>query len=112
MIAFQAQSLKVSRKSIRTVEQFKRWLKCRGLKLRCKRGDLIPRVKSCVASNILDSSIDEGKWLEAKVLKESTKGNMKNMFEKFPKYRNLHGKNSKIRCKNHPDIAPSDLSLG
>ena len=33
------------------MEQLRRWLKCRGLKLNGKRGDLIARVKSYVASN-------------------------------------------------------------
>ena len=58
-----------------TVEQLKRWLKCRGLKLSGKRSDLIARVKNCLSSgdhHVLDPSIDDGKWLEAKVLREKT----------------------------------------
>ena len=33
-----------------TVEQMKRWLKCRGLKLRGKRDELVKRVKDCIDS--------------------------------------------------------------
>ena len=31
-----------------TVDQLKRWLKCRGLKLRGKRDDLVKRVTECI----------------------------------------------------------------
>jgi hypothetical protein len=53
-----------------TVEQLKRWLKCRGLKQSGKRSDLLTRVRDCVASgshHVLDPSIDDGKWYEAKL---------------------------------------------
>ena len=56
-----------------TVEQLKRWLKCRGLKLSGKRDELVKRVRDCVNSgnhHTLDSSIDNGKWLASKILKE------------------------------------------
>lgn len=56
-----------------TNTQLKRWLKCRGLKLGGKRADLIARVRACLKSgkhHVLDSSIDEGKWLQAKILKD------------------------------------------
>lgn len=33
-----------------TVEQLKRWLKCRGLKQSGKRGELLNRVRDCIAS--------------------------------------------------------------
>ena len=33
-----------------TVEQMKRWLKCRGLKLSGKRDELVERVKDCIES--------------------------------------------------------------
>ena len=58
-----------------TVEQLKRWLKCRGLKLGGKRGELVTRVSDCIkkgSHRILDVSIDQGKWFAAKVLKENT----------------------------------------
>ena len=35
-----------------TVEQLKRWLKCRGLKLRGKRDELVERVKDCIIVGI------------------------------------------------------------
>ena len=57
-----------------TNTQLKRWLKCRGLKLSGERADLISRVGDCLKSGnhyVLDSSIDEGKWLQAKILKEN-----------------------------------------
>ena len=57
-----------------TVEQLKRWLKCRGLKQSGRRSVLITRVKDCLNSgnhHILDVSIDDGKWFSAKVLKEN-----------------------------------------
>lgn len=59
-----------------TVDQLKRWLKCRGLKQSGKRNELLARVKACIDARnhrILDVSIDEGKWFSAKVLKESSK---------------------------------------
>ena len=57
-----------------TVDQIKRWLKCRGLKQSGKRSELVKRVRDCIFSGnhrILDVSIDDGKWFAAKVLKES-----------------------------------------
>ena len=57
-----------------TVDQLKRWLKCRGLKLSGKRDDLVKRVSDCIKCgnhHTLDASIDNGKWFAAKVLKES-----------------------------------------
>ena len=33
-----------------TVDQLKRWLKCRGLKLSGKREDIVQRVRDCVRS--------------------------------------------------------------
>ncbi|KAK3749136.1 hypothetical protein QZH41_001124 [Actinostola sp. cb2023] len=57
-----------------TVEQLKRWLKCRGLKQSGKRGELIERVSDCISSGnhkVLDSSIDAGKWIALKVIKEN-----------------------------------------
>ena len=57
-----------------TVEQLKRWLKCRGLKIGGKRDELISRVSDCIKKGdhrILDVSIDQGKWFAAKVLKEN-----------------------------------------
>ena len=56
-----------------TVEQLERWLKCRGIKQTVKREDLLVRVKDCLKSgnsHILDSCIDNGKWLEVKILRE------------------------------------------
>ena len=50
-----------------TVDQLKRWLKCRGLKQGGKR------VKDCIFSGshrTLDSSIDDGKWFALKAIKE------------------------------------------
>ena len=57
-----------------TNTQLKRWLKCRGLKLSGKRADLISSVRDCLKSGnhyVLDSSKDEGEWLQAKILKEN-----------------------------------------
>ena len=48
-----------------TVDQLKRWLKCRGSKQSGKRQELITRVKDCIASgdhHLLDPGIDGGKW--------------------------------------------------
>ena len=56
-----------------TVEQLKRWLKCQGLKQRGKRGELLNRVRDCIASGShwnLEPSIDDGKWYAAKALQE------------------------------------------
>lgn len=44
-----------------TVDQLKRWLKCRGLKQSGKRGELLTRVKGCLACS---------KWLKAKTDKD------------------------------------------
>lgn len=55
------------------VSQLKRWLKCWGLRLSGKRTDLVARIRDCLKSAnfyVLDSSTDNGKWLEAKILKE------------------------------------------
>ena len=52
-----------------TVDQLKRWLKCRGSKQSGKRQELVTRVKDCIASgnhHLLDPGIDGGKWLKAK----------------------------------------------
>ena len=57
-----------------TVEQLKRWLKCRKLKQSGKRGELLNRVRDCIASGShrnLEPSIDEGKWFAAKALQEA-----------------------------------------
>ena len=56
-----------------TVEHLKRWLKCRGLKQSGKRGELLNRVRDCIASGShrnLEPSIDDGKWYAAKALQE------------------------------------------
>ena len=58
-----------------TVDQLKRWLKCRGLKSSGKREDLVQRVRDCVRSenyHTLDPAIDHGKWFAAKVLHENS----------------------------------------
>ena len=58
-----------------TVDQLKRWLKCRGLKLSGKREDLVQRVRGCVRSgnyHTLDQAIDHGEWFAAKVLQENS----------------------------------------
>jgi hypothetical protein len=58
-----------------TVDQLKRWLKCRGLKQSGKRQVLVQRVSDCISSGnhrSLDVSIDGGKWLAAKVLRENS----------------------------------------
>lgn len=57
------------------MEQLRRWLKCRGLKLNGKRDDLLKRVSDCLKSgnhHTLDPSIDNGKWFAAKIVKESS----------------------------------------
>ena len=56
-----------------TVEQLKRWLKCRGIKQTGKREDLLARVNDRLKSensHILDSCMDNGKWLKGKILRE------------------------------------------
>lgn len=52
-----------------SVEQLKRWLKCRGIKVSEKRDELIARVCDCVNSrnhHVLDPSTDGGKWIDIK----------------------------------------------
>ena len=59
-----------------TVEQLKRWLKCRGLKLSGKRDELVQRVRNCIKGGnhgTIDPNIDDGKWFAAKVIKENCK---------------------------------------
>ena len=56
-----------------TVEQLKRWMKCRGLKLNGKRDELLKCVRDCLKSGnhlTLYPSTDNGKWFAAKILKE------------------------------------------
>ena len=57
-----------------TVEQLKRWLRCRGFKLSGKRDELVKRVRDCVNSGnhqTLDPSVDNGKMVwPSKILKE------------------------------------------
>lgn len=56
------------------VDQLKRWLKCRRLKLSGKRDELVKRVTDCTKGgnhHTLDPSIDDGKWFAAKVIKEN-----------------------------------------
>ena len=56
-----------------TVEQLKRWLKCRGMKLNGKRDELVTRVSDSIkkgSHRVLDVSFDQGKWF-AKVMKEN-----------------------------------------
>ena len=58
-----------------TVDQLKRWLKCRGLKQGGKREEILKRVKDCIFSGsyrTLDSSIDDGKWFALKAIKENS----------------------------------------
>lgn len=57
-----------------TVEQLKRWLKCRGLKQSGKRNELLQHVADCMKGDhhILDPSIDDGKWFPAKAMKENS----------------------------------------
>ena len=58
-----------------TVDQLKRWLKCRGLKQGGKREEILKRVKYCIFSGshgTLDSSIDDGKWFALKAIKENS----------------------------------------
>ena len=57
-----------------TVEQLKRCLKCRGIKLSGKRDELVTRVSDSIKKGshcVLDVSIDQGKWFAAKVIKEN-----------------------------------------
>ena len=59
-----------------TVDQLKRWLKYRGLKLSSKREDIVQRVRDCVRNGNYHtrhrSGIDRGKWFAAKVLQENS----------------------------------------
>ena len=57
-----------------TMDQLKRWLKCRGLKLSRKCDDLVKCVTECLKAgkhHPLDPSINKGKWFAAKVIKEN-----------------------------------------
>lgn len=52
-----------------TVDQLKRWFKCKGLKLSGKRDDLVKHVSDCIKCgnhHTLNVSIDNGKWFPAK----------------------------------------------
>ncbi|XP_077862466.1 uncharacterized protein LOC144344312, partial [Saccoglossus kowalevskii] len=52
-----------------SVEQLKRWLKCRGLKTSGKKSILIQRCQNCIdcgASQLIDPGIDDGYWLKTK----------------------------------------------
>ena len=65
-----------------TVEQLRRWLKCRGLKQSRKHEEILGHVRDCIKSGdhgTLDASIDDGKWFAAKAIKASNelKGNYK-----------------------------------
>ena len=65
-----------------TVEQLKRWLKCRGIKQGGKRNDLVTRVPDSLSSGnhiVLDPSIDNGKWLQLKILKENNASVLSNI---------------------------------
>ena len=59
-----------------TVDQLKRWLKCRGLKLSGKCDELVELLSDCILTSgdhhQLDPSIDNGKWFASKALKESS----------------------------------------
>ena len=77
-----------------TVEQLKRWLKCRGLKQSGKRGEIVQRVSDCLKGpnhRILDVSIDGGKWFAVKVLKEN---------EELSKKENVKGKFATYNCRH------------
>ena len=53
-----------------TVDQLKRCLKCRGLKLNGKQDELLKRVSNCVKNgnhHTLDPSMDNGKWFAAEI---------------------------------------------
>ena len=53
-----------------TVDQLKRCLKCRGLKLNRKQVELLKRVSNYVKSgnhHTLDPGIDNGKWFATKI---------------------------------------------
>ena len=57
-----------------TVEQLKRWLKCRGMKLSGKRDELVTRVSDSIkkgSHRVSDVSNDQGKWFADKVIKEN-----------------------------------------
>ena len=61
------------RVQIKTMEQLKRWMKCPGLKQSAKTGELLNRVRDCIASGShwnLKPRIDDGKWYAAKALQE------------------------------------------
>lgn len=58
-----------------TVDQLKRWLKCRGLKLTGKREDLVQRVRDCERSgnyHTPDPAIDHGKWFATTIVRENS----------------------------------------
>ena len=59
-----------------TVDQLKRWLKYRGLKLSGKREDIVPTASEglCEERELSHpwSGIDRGKWFAAKVLQENS----------------------------------------
>lgn len=70
-----------------TVEQLKRWLKCRGLKQGGKRAELITRVTDCIKAgshHILDVSIDDGKWFAVKVHRENSNVQFTSEFVSVP----------------------------
>ena len=57
-----------------TVDQLKRWLKYRGMKLSGKRDELVTRVSDSIkegSHRVLEVSIDQRKWFAAKVIKEN-----------------------------------------
>lgn len=66
------------------MEQLQQWLKCRGIKQSRKRCDLVTRIHDSLKSGnhvVLDPSIDNGKRLQWKILKEyndSVLSNFKN----------------------------------
>ena len=65
-----------------TVEQLKQWLKCRGIKQGGKRNNLVTRVPDSLSSGnhiVLDPSIDNGKWLQLKILKENNASVLSNI---------------------------------
>ena len=82
-----------------TVDQLKRWLKCRGLKLSGKRSDLIARVKNCLSSgdhHVLVLMMENGwkpKFYEKKTGDDAKKQNLRKIpdipksgWKKFPAY--------------------------
>ena len=55
-----------------TVDQLKRWLKCRGLKQGGKREEILKRMKDCIFSGshrTLDSSIDDLPSVDQEILR-------------------------------------------